>query len=103
MASGTARTPGPSVVSGTATSQAAEQTLTIKAVDYGFQTMGSIPGGVTTLQLQNLGKEPHQVPRRRSTRQRTKLSLLRCVAMCCDGMATAAGRVAAGWSCMFIT
>lgn len=48
------------VASTTASGQATGQTLVIKAVDYGFQTMGSIPGGLTTIQLQNLGKEPHQ-------------------------------------------
>jgi len=48
------------VASTTASDQATGQTLVIKAVDYGFQTMGSIPGGLTTIQLQNLGKEPHQ-------------------------------------------
>ena len=37
------------------------QTLAIKAIDYSFQTSpSSIPGGFTTIQMQNLGKEPHQ-------------------------------------------
>lgn len=37
------------------------QTLTIKAMDYAFQTTpNTIPGGLTTIQMQNLGKEPHQ-------------------------------------------
>ncbi len=45
--------------SGTAPAPAVGQLLVIRAVEYGFQTMGSIPGGVTTIRLQNMGKEPH--------------------------------------------
>ncbi len=45
-----------SAVSGSASGQA----LVIQAVEYGFQTMGSIPAGVTTVQLKNLGKEHHE-------------------------------------------
>ena len=53
-ASGTAASS--SVVSGSTSGQA----LVIQAVEYGFQTMGSIPAGVTTVQLKNLGKEHHE-------------------------------------------
>jgi len=43
-----------------ASTTATGQTLVIKAMDYAFQTMSSIPGGLTTIQLQNQGKELHQ-------------------------------------------
>lgn len=43
-----------------ASATAAGQMLVIKAVDYAFQTMSSIPGGLTTIQLQNQGKELHE-------------------------------------------
>ena len=36
------------------------QMLIIEAVEYGFKTLGSIPAGVTTIQLKNLGKEDHE-------------------------------------------
>lgn len=50
-----------SVASPTAASGTMGQTLTVKAVEYSFQTTtSSIPGGFTTIQMQNLGKEPHQ-------------------------------------------
>lgn len=38
---------------------AMEQRLVIEAVEYGFKTMSSIPGGPTTVQLRNLGREAH--------------------------------------------
>ena len=34
--------------------------LVIEAVEYGFKTLGSIPAGVTTVQLKNLGTEAHE-------------------------------------------
>ncbi len=40
-------------------SQATGQALVIEAVEYGFKTMASIPGGLTTIQIRNLGREPH--------------------------------------------
>ena len=36
------------------------QLLVIEAAEYSFKTLGSIPGGVTTVQLRNLGKEHHE-------------------------------------------
>jgi hypothetical protein len=36
------------------------QPLVIEAVEYAFRTLGSIPAGVTTVQLRNLGKENHE-------------------------------------------
>lgn len=33
--------------------------LVIEAVEYAFRTLGSIPGGPTTVRLQNRGAEPH--------------------------------------------
>jgi hypothetical protein len=39
---------------------AAGQVLVIEAVEYAFKTMGSIPGGPTTVQLRNRGAESHQ-------------------------------------------
>lgn len=35
--------------------------LTIEAVEYGFRTSGSIPAGMTMVQMKNLGQEDHQV------------------------------------------
>jgi hypothetical protein len=35
------------------------QTMVVEAFDFGFKTMGSIPGGLTRVQLQNTGKEGH--------------------------------------------
>src|SRR5205823_2872492 len=35
------------------------QALDITAVEYGFQTLGSVPAGLTTIRLQNRGREPH--------------------------------------------
>jgi len=54
-----ASAPASTVASRTAGTQATEQTLVIEAVDFGFKTMGSIPGGWTAVQLRNLGKEIH--------------------------------------------
>jgi hypothetical protein len=36
------------------------QLLAIDATEYAFKTLGSIPAGVTTVQLRNLGKENHE-------------------------------------------
>jgi hypothetical protein len=36
------------------------QVLAIDATEYAFKTLGSIPGGVTTVQLRNIGKEAHE-------------------------------------------
>jgi hypothetical protein len=35
------------------------QTMVIEAFDYGFRTLGSIPGGLTRVQMKNTGKEIH--------------------------------------------
>ncbi len=35
------------------------QTMIIEAFDYGFRTLGSIPGGPTRVQMRNTGKELH--------------------------------------------
>ncbi len=35
------------------------QTMVIEAFDYGFKTLGSIPGGLTRVQMKNTGKELH--------------------------------------------
>ncbi len=35
------------------------QTMVIEAFDYGFKTLGSIPGGPTRVQMKNTGKEVH--------------------------------------------
>ena len=37
------------------------QTLMVMAVEYGFQTNGSVPAGPTTIQLKNFGHEAHEV------------------------------------------
>lgn len=39
--------------------QGTGQVLVIEAAEYGFKTMASIPGGLTTIQIRNLGREPH--------------------------------------------
>lgn len=39
--------------------QGGGQTLAIEAFDFGYKTLGSIPGGVTTIQLKNTGSELH--------------------------------------------
>lgn len=52
-----------SVASNTVSSPAAQigQLLVVMAVEYGFQTNGTIPAGLTTIQLKNFGKEVHEV------------------------------------------
>jgi len=55
--SAVATRPVGSAVSGV--SSAGGQTLVIEAFDYGYKTMGSIPGGQTRVQIQNTGKEVH--------------------------------------------
>src|SRR5258707_11078773 len=54
-------TTGYPAVSGTARAgtQGGGQTLIIEAFDFGYKTLGSIPGGVTTVQLKNTGSELH--------------------------------------------
>jgi len=37
------------------------QLLMVMAVEYGFQTSGSIPAGLTTIQLKNFGRETHEL------------------------------------------
>lgn len=37
------------------------QLLMVMAVEYGFQTNGSVPAGLTTIQLKNFGRETHEV------------------------------------------
>jgi hypothetical protein len=51
--------PGASPIAA-ATTAATGQLLVIQAVEYGFQTNGSVPAGVTTIQLKNLGTEHHE-------------------------------------------
>ncbi len=60
---GSGATPAASVVKGTASAPAAQsgQMLVVNAVEYGFQTNGSVPAGPTTIQLKNFGKEVHEV------------------------------------------
>ncbi len=53
-------TSGTTTASGSATAGAAGQTLVIEASEYAFKTMGSLPAGVTTVQMKNLGKENHE-------------------------------------------
>jgi len=52
-----------SVASTTVSSPAAPigQSLVVMAVEYGFQTNGSIPAGLTTIQLKNVGRETHEL------------------------------------------
>ncbi len=50
----------PTAASGSAAaSTGGIQTMVIEAFDYGFRTLGSIPGGPTRVQMKNTGKEPH--------------------------------------------
>ncbi len=42
-----------------ATSTSGIQTMVIEAFDYGFRTLGSIPGGPTRVQMKNTGTEDH--------------------------------------------
>jgi hypothetical protein len=51
---------GTTTASGSASAGAGGQTLVIEATEYAFKTLGSIPAGVTTVQLKNLGKEDHE-------------------------------------------
>ena len=37
------------------------QSLVVMAVEYGFQTNGSVPAGLTTIQLKNFGRETHEL------------------------------------------
>lgn len=53
-------TSGTTTASGSASAGAGGQTLVIEATEYAFKTLGSIPAGVTTVQLKNLGKENHE-------------------------------------------
>ena len=53
-------TGGTARVSGTAITPVVGQLLVVRAMEYSFQTMASVPGGVTTIRLQNVGKELHQ-------------------------------------------
>ncbi len=53
-------TSGTTTASGSVTTGAAGQTLVIEASEYAFKTLGSIPAGVTTVQMKNLGKENHE-------------------------------------------
>ncbi len=60
---GAVATPAASVVNGAASSPAAQagQTLVVNAAEYGFQTNGSVPAGLTTIQLKNFGRETHEL------------------------------------------
>jgi len=51
---------GTTTASGSVSAGAGGQTLVIEASEYAFKTLGSIPAGVTTVQLKNLGKEHHE-------------------------------------------
>ncbi len=53
-------TSGTTTASGSVSAGAGGQTLVIEATEYAFKTLGSIPAGVTTVQLKNLGKENHE-------------------------------------------
>jgi hypothetical protein len=59
--SATAANASASSPSGTtsASGQATGQVLVIEAVEYGFKAMASVPGGQMTIQIRNLGREPH--------------------------------------------
>lgn len=52
----------PTVASGTAATAGQDNMplLTIEAVEYGFRTNGSVPAGMTMVQMKNLGQEDHQ-------------------------------------------
>lgn len=59
-AAAVAPTTGGSAVAGTASNATgAIPTLDIEAFDYGFNTIGSVPGGPTLVRLRNTGKENH--------------------------------------------
>jgi uncharacterized cupredoxin-like copper-binding protein len=51
---------GTTTASGSASAGTGGQTLVVEATEYAFKTLGSIPAGVTTVQLKNLGKEDHE-------------------------------------------
>lgn len=51
---------GTTIASGSASAGTSGQTLVIEASEYAFKTLGSIPAGVTTVQMKNLGKEDHE-------------------------------------------
>jgi len=53
-------TTGTTTASGSATTGAAGQTLVVEASEYSFKTLGSIPAGITTVQMKNVGKENHE-------------------------------------------
>ena len=53
-----ATTASGSAVAGTAGSGGI-QTMVIEAFDFGYKTLGSIPGGMTRVQMKNTGKEIH--------------------------------------------
>lgn len=50
----------PAAGSVTSGAQSAMPSLVIEAVEYGFRTNGSIPAGMTMVQMKNLGQEDHQ-------------------------------------------
>ncbi len=54
--SGSATAASGSAVAGTS---GGIQTMVIEAFDFGFKTLGSIPGGLTRVQMKNTGKEIH--------------------------------------------
>ncbi len=58
VSSVSATTASGSAVAGT-TGSGGIQTMVIEAFDYGFKTLGSIPGGMTRVQMKNTGKEIH--------------------------------------------
>ncbi len=51
---------GTTTASGSASAGTSGQTLVIEASEYSFKTLGSIPAGVTTVQMKNLGKENYE-------------------------------------------
>jgi hypothetical protein len=55
----TGTTAAGSATTGTTTAGSG-QVLAIDATEYAFKTLGSVPGGVTTVQLRNIGKEKHE-------------------------------------------
>src|SRR5215510_9118943 len=54
-ASASSPTPGGTLISGTP----ADAPLVIEAFDFGYRTLGTIPGGVTHVQLINTGRDLH--------------------------------------------
>jgi hypothetical protein len=51
--------PAATTAAGSATASGGIQTVMIEAFDYGYRTLGSIPGGLTRVQMKNTGKELH--------------------------------------------